>query len=344
MKIVVDAFGGDNSPRAQIAGAVEFLKEQKGADIIFTGDKAKIESALSEFKYDGSRVFIEHAPDVISNDESPTAAIRAKKDSSLVRAFDLLKSDDDIKGMLSSGSTGAVLTGSVLKVGRIDGVQRPALSPLLPTKGGGRVCLIDCGANVDCRADFLVQFALMAVCYMRSVEGLENPRVGLVSVGVEDHKGNALTKEVFEALKKLPINFLGNMEARDAVSGEYDILVADGFVGNVLLKSVEGTAGMVMSELKSAIMKSAAAKFGTLFMKKAFRTLKKDMDYNAYGGAPFLGVKKVVVKAHGAANPAAVLAALRQVKKMADADLVGKIKSEMEKLAAQAVLQDGENA
>ncbi len=344
MKIVVDAFGGDNSPRAQIAGAVEFLKEQKDADVIFTGDKAKIENELKNFKYDSERVFIEHASDVISNDESPTSAIRAKKDSSLVRAFDVLKSDDDVKGMLSSGSTGAVLTGSVLKVGRIDGVQRPALSPLLPTKGGGRVCLIDCGANVDCRADFLVQFALMAVCYMRAVEGIENPRVGLVSVGVEDHKGNALTKEVFEALKKLPINFLGNMEARDAVSGEYDILVADGFVGNVLLKSVEGTAGMVMSELKSAIMSSTAAKFGTLFMKKAFRALKKQMDYNAYGGAPFLGVKKVVVKAHGAANPAAVLAALRQVKKMADADLVGKIKSEMEKLSTQAALQDGENA
>ena len=269
MKIVVDAFGGDNSPRAQIAGAVEFLKEQKDADIIFTGDKAKIENELKNFKYDSERVFIEHASDVISNDESPTSAIRAKKDSSLVRAFDVLKSDDDVKGMLSSGSTGAVLTGSVLKVGRIDGVQRPALSPLLPTKGGGRVCLIDCGANVDCRADFLVQFALMAVCYMRAVEGIENPRVGLVSVGVEDHKGNALTKEVFEALKKLPINFLGNMEARDAVSGEYDILVADGFVGNVLLKSVEGTAGMVMSELKSAIIRHAVHEKGVSRSQKA---------------------------------------------------------------------------
>lgn len=332
MKIAVDVFGGDNSPFAQIEGGIAFLKEQKETDLVFVGDSEKINDALKKHAYDATRVTVVHAPDVISNEESPTAAIRAKKESSLVKTFDLLKSEADIGGMLSSGSTGAVLTGSVLKIGRIEGVQRPALAPLLPTRGGGRVCLIDCGANVDCRADFLVQFTLMAVCYMRSVHGVKNPRVGLVSVGVEDHKGNALTKEVFEALKKLPIDFVGNMEARDALTGEYDILVADGFVGNVLLKTVEGTAKMVMGELKSAIMSSSSAKFGSLFMKKAFRKLKSSMDYNMYGGAPFLGVNKVVVKAHGAANPDAILAALRQVKKMIDVDLSGGIKAEMAKL------------
>ncbi len=333
MKIVVDAFGGDTSPYSQIKGGIDFLNETKDVGLVFTGDKEILERELSKYKYDSSRVFIEHAPEVISNEEAPTTAIRAKKDSSMVKAFDLLKEDAEVAGMISSGSTGAVLTGSVLKVGRINGVLRPALAPLLPTRGGGRVCLIDCGANVDSRPDFLVQFTLMAVCYMRSVYGIQNPRVGLVSVGVEDHKGNALTKEVFEQLKKLPINFKGNMEARDALTGEYDILVADGFVGNVLLKSVEGTAQMVMGELKSAIMASASAKFGALFMKKAFRKLKKSMDYNAYGGAPFLGINKVVVKAHGAANPEAVSAALRQVKKMIDADLAGGIKEELEKFS-----------
>ncbi len=333
MKIAVDAFGGDTSPYSQIKGGIDFLNETKDVGLVFTGDKEILERALSKYKYDSSRVFIEHAPEVISNEEAPTTAIRAKKDSSMVKAFDLLKEDAEVAGMISSGSTGAVLTGSVLKVGRINGVLRPALAPLLPTRGGGRVCLIDCGANVDSRPDFLVQFTLMAVCYMRSVYGIQNPRVGLVSVGVEDHKGNALTKEVFEQLKKLPINFKGNMEARDALTGEYDILVADGFVGNVLLKSVEGTAQMVMGELKSAIMASASAKFGALFMKKAFRKLKKSMDYNAYGGAPFLGINKVVVKAHGAANPEAVSAALRQVKKMIDADLAGGIKEELEKFS-----------
>ncbi len=333
MKIAVDAFGGDTSPYSQIKGGIDFLNETKDVGLVFTGDKEILERELSKYKYDSSRVFIEHAPEVISNEEAPTTAIRAKKDSSMVKAFDLLKEDAEVAGMISSGSTGAVLTGSVLKVGRINGVLRPALAPLLPTRGGGRVCLIDCGANVDSRPDFLVQFTLMAVCYMRSVYGIQNPRVGLVSVGVEDHKGNALTKEVFEQLKKLPINFKGNMEARDALTGEYDILVADGFVGNVLLKSVEGTAQMVMGELKGAIMASASAKFGALFMKKAFRKLKKSMDYNAYGGAPFLGINKVVVKAHGAANPEAVSAALRQVKKMIDADLAGGIKEELEKFS-----------
>lgn len=333
MKIAVDAFGGDTSPYSQIKGGIDFLNETKDVGLVFTGDKEILERELSKYKYDSSRVFIEHAPEVISNEEAPTTAIRAKKDSSMVKAFDLLKEDAEVAGMISSGSTGAVLTGSVLKVGRINGVLRPALAPLLPTRGGGRVCLIDCGANVDSRPDFLVQFTLMAVCYMRSVYGIQNPRVGLVSVGVEDHKGNTLTKEVFEQLKKLPINFKGNMEARDALTGEYDILVADGFVGNVLLKSVEGTAQMVMGELKSAIMASASAKFGALFMKKAFRKLKKSMDYNAYGGAPFLGINKVVVKAHGAANPEAVSAALRQVKKMIDADLAGGIKEELEKFS-----------
>ncbi len=332
MKIVIDAFGGDNSPQAQVRGGIDFINETTGTEIVFTGDSEQLNAELAKYKFDGSRVSVEHAPDVISNDESPTAAIRAKKESSMVKAFDLLKTDDDICGMISSGSTGAVLTGAVLKVGRLNGVMRPALAPLLPTKGGGKVCLIDCGANVDCRAEFLTQFALMAVCYMRSVYGVENPRVGLVSVGVEDHKGNALTKEVFEILGKLPINFAGNMEARDALSGEYDILVADGFVGNVLLKSTEGAAMMVMSELKHAIMSSASAKFGALFMKKAFKKLKAEMDYNAYGGAPFLGISKVVVKAHGAANPAAVLAALRQVKKMVEADLPNGIKAELEKM------------
>lgn len=334
MKIVVDVFGGDNSPQAQVEGSVKFICEQQTTDIVLVGDEQLINAELKKYKYDANRITVVHATEVVSNDESPTLAVRSKKDSSLVKAFDYLKENEDAKGMLSSGSTGAVLTGSILKLGRINNVSRPALSPLLPTKTGGRVCLIDCGANVDCKPEYLVQFALMAVCYMKEVEGIENPRVGLVSVGVEDHKGNALTKQVFEMLKKLPINFVGNMEARDAISGDYDILVADGFIGNVLLKTVEGTAMMVMKKLKESIMSSSSAKFGALFMKKAFKKLKAEMDYNAYGGAPFLGVKKVVVKAHGASNTDAILAALRQVKHMIDSDLVGKIGTEMDKLAA----------
>ena len=221
-------------------------------------------------------------------------------------------------------------------MGRLKGVGRPALAPLLPTKTGGNVCLIDCGANVDCRPEFLTQFALMGSCYMKAMFDMENPRVGLVSVGVEDKKGNELTKEVFKRLKELPINFVGNMEARDALTGEYDVLVADGFVGNVLLKSVEGTASMVMSMLKKAVMSSTSAKIGALFMKKAFKQLKHDMDYNTRGGAPFLGVEKVVVKAHGGSNDVAVKAAVLQTAKMADKKLIENISRELSVLGDNA--------
>lgn len=340
MKIIVDVFGGDNSPYAQIKGSVDFLNEQKDAELVLTGDEAKIEAELSKYAYDRNRLSIVHAPDVVTNDDTPTVAIRAKKESSLVKAFEILKTDESADALISSGNTGAVLTGSVLKIGRIPGVLRPALSPLLPTKTGGQVCLIDCGANMDCRPEFLQQFALMGVQYMRMVRGIENPRVGLLSVGVEDHKGNELSKEVFARLKEMPINFVGNMEARDALTGEYDVIVSDGFAGNVLLKSVEGTAQMVMSMLKQAIMSSGAAKFGSLFMKKAFRKLKNEMDYQKLGGAPFLGVEKVVVKAHGASNPDAILSALRQVKGMVQVDICGGIRAELEKLKAAEAPQE----
>ncbi|MCI8412721.1 MAG: phosphate acyltransferase PlsX [Clostridia bacterium] len=333
MKILIDAFGGDNSPQAQVQGGIDFINAQQGADIVFTGDEQKLKAELDKLTFDRNRVSIVHAPDVVTNEDSPTGAIRAKKESSLVKAFDVLKSDESVAAMVSSGSTGAVLTGAVLKVGRIPGVLRPALCPLLPTKTGGRVCIVDCGANMDCRPEYLRQFALMGVSYMRSVCGIQNPRVGLLSVGVEDHKGNELTKAVFAMLEELPINFAGNMEARDALTGEYDVIVTDGFAGNVLLKSVEGTAQMVMSMLKQAIMQSASAKFGTLFMKKAFSSLKSSMDYQQFGGAPFLGVEKVIVKAHGASNPKAITAALFQAESMAKSDLCGQIKAEVEKLA-----------
>lgn len=335
MKIVVDAFGGDHSPFAHVEGAVQFLSANPDWQIVLTGDEAQLKNALATQKYDPQRLRIEHASEVISNDESPTTAIKTRKDSSMVKAFDVLKSDADAVGMLSSGSTGALLTGGVLKVGRIPGVLRPTLAPIMPTARKKGVCLVDGGANMDCRPEFLVQFAMMGVCYMRAVYGLERPRVGLVSVGTEDHKGNELTKQTFALLKELPIDFAGNMEARDAVSGDYDVLVADGFAGNVLLKTVEGTAMMLVGRLKAAIKDSGSAKFGYLFMKKAFKRFKGDMDYNAYGGAPFLGVEKILVKAHGSASASAVAIALDQIKKMALGNVVGNIKAEMEKLSAR---------
>ena len=342
MKLVVDVFGGDNSPHAQVKASVDYCAEFTGDELVLSGNEAVISEELKKYTFDASRLKILHAPDVISNDESPAQAIRTKKESSLVKACDLLKSDDTVSAMVSSGSTGAVLAGGMFRVGRMKGVLRPALAPLLPTRIDGKlVCLIDCGANVDSKPEFLRQFALMGSCYMKAVRGVENPRVALLSVGVEDHKGNELTKAAFSMLKELPINFVGNMEARDALSGDYDVLVSDGFAGNVLLKSVEGTAQMVMGELKSAVMGSTSAKIGALFMKKAFKSLKGKMDYNKYGGAPFLGIEKPIVKAHGAATSEAFLAALKQVRQMAAADLCGKIRAELEKVDEE--MSAGEN-
>lgn len=332
MKVVVDVFGADHSPQALVEGAVDALNELKELEVILVGDETLIKAELGKLKTDLSRVETVDAKEVITNDDSPTAAIKTKKDSSLVKAFEVLKTRDDVAGMVSAGSTGAVLTGGIFKLGRLDGVKRPALAPILPTKTGGDVCLIDCGANVDCRAEFLTQFALMGSCYMKAVYGIERPRVALVSVGVEDKKGNELTKEAFKALKELPINFVGNMEARDALSGDYDVLVTDGFVGNVLLKSVEGAVGLVMSMLKKEIMSSAAAKIGALLMKKPFKRLKKAMDYHARGGAPFLGVEKVLVKAHGGSNALAIKAAIFQVVKMTEQNLVRSISEELKAL------------
>ncbi len=334
MKIAVDIFGGDHSPVETVKGAVLALGADKDLKLVLTGDKGVIESELKKYSYDAARVETVDAPEVISCDESPTSAIRVKKNSSLVVACELLKSRDDIDGMVSAGSTGAVLAGSIFKVGRLKGVQRPALAPVLPTLKGSDVCLVDCGANVDCKPEYLVQFALMGVSYMRAVYGIVNPRVALVSVGVEDEKGNELTKEAFARLKALDINFVGNMEARDALTGDYDVLVADGFVGNVLLKTAEGTAKMVMKLVKNAVMSSTLSKIGALFMKKSLRKVKDDMDYNKKGGAPLLGIDKVVVKAHGSSNAESFAVAIAQAAKMAEGGLTADIKNELAKVVA----------
>lgn len=330
MKIVIDTGACDN-PKEVIRGCALALQNNSSLNLILSGDENEIDNVLSMYNLDRNRLEIINAKEVITNEDVPTVAIRRKTESSLVKAFDALRRDDVI-GMISAGSTGAVLSGGVLRLGRIKGIHRPALAPVLPTVNGKEVCLIDCGANVDCRPEFLTEFALMGVSYMKAVYGIESPRVGLVSNGVEDKKGNELVKETFARLKAMPINFVGNMEARDALSGDYDVLVCDGFVGNVLLKSVEGTARMVMKVLKSAIMSSSLAKFGTLFMKKAFDSVKSEMDYQKKGGAPLLGIEKIIVKAHGASNSDAIIMAINQVIKMHEGKLIENIKEGLSSL------------
>lgn len=331
MKIILDVYGGDYAPVEIVKGCVDAINSNSDLEVIMTGNEDEIKSELKKYAVDLNKIEIIDAKEIITNDDSPTGSIKSKLDSSLVKALDALKNRDDVCGMISAGNTGAVLTGGVLKIGRLPKVSRPALAPIIPTRKNP-MCLIDGGSNMDCKPEYLVQFALMGSGYMKAVFGIENPRVGLLSVGVEDSKGNALVKEAHELLKVAPINFLGNMEARDAVSGDYDVIVCDGFAGNVLLKSIEGTASMVLGKLKEAIMSSTSAKIGSLFMKKSFKKLKSSMDYHALGGAPFLGLQKILVKAHGSSNALSIKSTLEQVYKMASANMIASVKSDLEKL------------
>ena len=228
----------------------------------------------------------------------------------MVVACDICRERDDVDGIISAGSTGALLTGAIFKIGRLPGVLRPALSPLVPIGNGRFLAICDSGANMDCRPEYLAQFAIMASSLMKAVAGIENPKVALVSVGEEDKKGNELTHAAFPLVKATGVNFVGNMEARYALTGDYDVIVCDGFVGNVLLKTIEGTALYVMRSLKHEIMQSKKAKIGAFFMKGAFSKLKNQMDYQKVGGACFLGIKKIVVKAHGSSSAEAVCASI----------------------------------
>ncbi len=345
IKILLDAFGGDNAPREIVKGGLIALSKYDELFITFVGQKAVIEKEIAEltapkavkelkhFVLTSDRYDIIDAPDVITNHEAPTVAIRTKHDSSLVRCFDTLRKSDDYAGMLSAGSTGAVLTGGFLKIGRISGVSRPACSPVLPTIDGNNVVLVDSGANMDCKPINLLHFAVMASEYARCVLGITNPRVALVNVGTEDEKGNELTKTVFPMLKECKqINFVGNMESRDLLSGNYDVVVADAFAGNVLLKSTEGAVLNLLSVIKREIKASFSSKIGYLFMRKSFRNVKKLLDYNNKGGAVLLGCKKLVVKAHGSSKAPSIVACIKQLLDAHKSNLIEAISNSISKV------------
>ena len=327
MKIVVDIYGGDNAPDEILKGCVMALNSNREISLVMVGKESEMRSKLENENYDKSRVEFVDAPDVITCDDVPTTAIRTKKDSSLVRALEVTKDDPECVGMVSAGSTGAVLTGACLKIGRIKGIARPALAPVLPTVEGGSVLLIDCGANVDCKPNMLEQFALMGNAYMKAVYNMESPRVGLLSNGTEDIKGNQLTKETFELLKNAPLNFVGNMEARDITSGKYDVVVCDGFVGNVALKASEGIAVMMLKMIKREVYSSLKTKLGGALLKGSFNKIRSLMDYNQSGGAPFIGVEKLVIKSHGSSKAQSICGSIMQVYNMHKNDLIGKIKA-----------------
>lgn len=342
MNVVVDIYGGDYAPEEIIAGCIDAIRKNDGFDVVMVGKEDEIRTILKRYPIEDylNRIQIVNACNVITNDDVPTVAIRNKKDSSLVVALDRAKSDDQCMGLVSAGSTGAVLTGAFLKIGRIKGIQRPALAPVLPTVNDKNVVLIDCGANVDCKANMLAQFALMGTAYAKSMLGVKSPRVGLLCNGTEDKKGNALCHETFALLKELPINFVGNMEAREILSGDYDVVVCDGFWGNVALKSIEGTVGTIMTMLKKEMMTSLRSKIAASMLKKNFKNLAKKIDYTKGGGAPFLGVEKVVIKSHGNSKACTICGSIMQVVNMYRSKLIENLKNELNAGVAAGSSQD----
>jgi len=350
MRVIVDAFGGDNAPSEMVKGALSALLRDSELNDLFVGKEKETLDAIKEAVGDSEikcidglvtfggaksaasgRMTVANADEVIGCDESPTQAVRTKKNSSIVVGLNMLKNDPENVAFVSAGSTGAILTGAYLIVKRIKGISRPAMAPLLPTLKGGQVILCDCGANADCKAEHLVHFAVMADKYMTVMNGIKNPRIGLLSNGSEEEKGNELTKEAHALLKNTEgINFVGNIEARDIISGDVDIVVCDGFSGNIALKASEGMANGIMKLLKDGIMNGGLkGKLGALFIKDVLRNIKHTMDYNENGGAMFIGVEKVVVKAHGSSKASAIANAVIQAKELAKKDVIGKIKESL---------------
>lgn len=333
-KIVIDAYGGDNAPNEIVSGALLALDEDSSLSLVLAGKRAELEKLIVRHF---NKIEIIDANEVITNDESPTLAIKKKTDSTLVKAFDALASRDDIGGLVSAGSTGAILTGAFLKVGRIKGISRPALAPLLPTIKNGKVVLCDCGANVDCKAINLLHFAYMGTAFYKLSTGQSNARVGLLSNGTEENKGSELTNDAFNLIKKSSLNFVGNIEAREILSGDVDVVVADGFNGNIALKGLEGAALAIFSQLKDSISQGGIrAKIGALMLKPALKQVKSKMDYNANGGAVFLGVEKVVVKAHGSAEAKSICVAILQAFNLVKLGIVEEIKKELKEMKAIA--------
>ena len=328
VRILVDCFGGDHSPIANVDGSLQALKKFQDLEVILTGDEETLKKALTGKEYPKERLSIVHAPEIIDPGEKPTDAIRLKKESSMMKAVRMLRDDDEIAGMVSTGSTGALVAAALTRLGRVPGVIRPAFCPILPSLKGGVVGICDSGANVDITSDYLQQYAIMSSLYMENVYGVKNPRVALLNIGTEDEKGDALRKEAFPLLKETKgINFVGNMEARELLSGKVDVVVCDGFAGNVLIKSTEGTALELLKHVKTVIEGSVRYKIGAAFMYKMLMEQKELLDYQNYGGSVLLGTEKVVVKGHGSSKAVAVAKCIEQAYEMHTRDLSGKIEA-----------------
>ena len=303
LKIIVDAMGGDNAPAEIVKGALDAVKERPDFKLVLTGDEDLVNRELDKYTFDASRVEVVACTQVITNDDVPTQAVRAKRDSSLVVGLNLLKSDAEAGGFVSAGSTGAVLTGGIMFVGRLKGVMRPALCPGIPNVRGEITLLCDCGANAECKPAYLAQFGVMASAYAKAAYGVKEPRVGLLTNGTEEHKGDPLHQEAHQLLKETKgIRFAGNVEGRDIMYGDVDVVVSDGFSGNVALKAIEGCGKTVATMLKKEFTRSLGSKLSYLFARKPVKGLARALDYSRFGGSVFLGLKKVVIKSHGSSK------------------------------------------
>ena len=325
VNVAVDAMGGDNAPAEIVKGAVEAVNADKRVKVFLVGKEPVIREELKAYSYDAEQLEVVHAEEVIETAEPPVMAIRRKKDSSIVKAMYMVK-NGECDAFVAAGSTGAVLVGGQVIVGRIRGVERPPLAPLIPTEKGVSL-LLDCGANVDARPSMLVQFAKMGSVYMESVMGVKNPRVGIVNIGAEEEKGNALVKETFPLLKNCPeINFIGSVEARDIPAGAADVIVCEAFVGNVILKLYEGLAGTLVGAIKKGMMSTLRSKIGAALALPALKSTLKTFDASQYGGAPLLGLNGLVVKTHGSAQAKEVTNSIYQCVTFKEQDINGKIK------------------
>lgn len=317
MKLAIDGMGGDHAPKAIIEGVYLALEDFPNVEVQLYGHQDKLQPYLKPHE----RLTVIHCEEVVEGEDDPARAVRRKKDSSMAKMLEAVE-EGRADACLSAGNTGALMAGGLFKVGRIEGVARPALATTLPTLDGQGFLMLDLGANADAKPENIVQYAIMGNIYAQKVRGIEKPRVGLLNIGTEDKKGNELSKAAFGLLKEADLNFIGNVEARDLLDNVADVVVTDGFTGNMVLKTIEGTAGAMMSMLKEAFMASGKTKISALLMKNELKNLKTKLDYSEYGGAPLFGLQSPVVKAHGSSNARAIYSAIRQASIMVEHDVV----------------------
>lgn len=325
MKLSIDAMGGDNAPKEIVLGAMKAVEAFSDIHITLIGNEAQIKQHIKNH----DRIHIIHTDEVILGTDEPVRAVRRKKNASMVLAAQQV-ADGQADACISAGNTGALMAAGLFVVGRIEGIERPALSPTLPTIGGEGFLLLDVGANADAKPEHLLQYAIMGSVYAEKVRGIAKPRVGLLNIGTEEKKGNELTKHAFTILKTANLNFIGNVEARDLLDGAADVVVTDGFTGNMVLKTLEGTALSVFKMLKAALTSSLKTKLAAAVLKPDLLQLKNKMDYSEYGGAGLFGLKAPIIKAHGSSDAQAIFSAVRQAREMVDKDVIGLIKTSIE--------------